>query len=204
MARGTQGQQILQICVAPFFHSLTWWTSMKRVCVHPGARYADVVGQVGVARVILGWCGRWERCPSAPAPASSRSADRTRIPSAAERTPPPPPSSSSTPLYAISPIFNAAGSTRVASRRPPRRSRRTRSAQSRARGSPAPARCHYKNASRWLSTSRNGAYNVRVFCPSPRLKPPHCGQVGARQLFGHEKRGAEPGKVPCPAIGRRA
>ena len=33
------------------------------------------------------------------------------------------PSSSSTPCYAISPIFNAAGSTRVASRRPPRRSR---------------------------------------------------------------------------------
>ena len=27
---------------------------MKRVCVHPGARHADVVGQVGVARVVFG------------------------------------------------------------------------------------------------------------------------------------------------------
>ena len=43
-----------------------------------------------------------------------------------------------------------------------------------------------------------------VFLPPPRLKPPHCGQVGARQLFGHEKRGAEPFQVPRPAIGRRA
>ena len=50
---------------------------------------------------------------------------------------------------------------------------------------------------------RNDVSRLHI-APPPRLKPPHCGQVGARQLFGHEKRGAEPGKVPRPAIGRRA